>query len=111
MPAAHSSTGLRIDAPSARAVVRALEPVVAELAVISADMDELAIQVARACGAHPSGHNFALAHARLSAEAVAGLDRAHVAIAGYADGLNRAVETLEDADSDAAASVAARVIR
>lgn len=100
MPAALPGSELRIDAAAVHAAVRDLEPVLAELAAISSELDELAGQIASTCWAHASGHVFARAHSRLSAGAVAALDEARAAAAGYAGGLTRAAEVLVNQDAD-----------
>jgi hypothetical protein len=105
MPAAQPGAELRIDVPAVLAAVRHLEPVLAELAAISSDLDGLAAEVAFTCGTHASGRVFTHAHGLLSAGAVSALDEAHAATVGYADGLVRAVKALVDEDSGVAASV------
>lgn len=105
MPAAQPGSDFRIDAAAVLAAARDLEPVLTELAAISSEIDELAPQIASTCGGHASGQVFARAHSRLSVGAVAALDEAHTAIAGYAAGLTRAVEVLVNEDAEEAASV------
>jgi hypothetical protein len=93
---------VRIDAAAVESGARRIDPVIGDVESACADIADLADELRRECGTHPSAQIIRHAHQELTAASITALTQLQTGLAEFVVEIRRAADLLTGTDAESA---------